>query len=723
MKKFTLFIMMLVMCATTTFAQTAITSPEDVKPGKAYWFANYWLQSFGVGKYPSGLYYPTEDARYHGQVYAAYYFSSADNMENPDQQFAFVEYDGKYYFYSVGADKFVTMKNRLLYTTDIPYTHVAVIDHPDYQANPEYYPLALAFGDEGLLLADYPASQYYLDLGCLYCFTPEAGSYPANATSWNLYEVGDLENADELTERLATAMTEGKKLQEETYDNLMYKIEEAEELLSDINYQSSGGGEIELQVEDPYSGNYIWCNEPEMSEGPIEALIDGSTSTFFHSAWNGTSEPIHWLQIDLEDAIQNFSFSYHTRVFDGSSDFPDAIEVQGSNNGSTFETIAVFDKDLPQGSNRSWESGNIYAEKAYKHLRFVVTAERIYFHMSEFALYESANTTVENEAYAPYIEYLTELAALTAEAREFWENNMDASIDECNAYIAQIDEYLALINGLITGADDEKTVAYVATVEEIYALEGIGYPGEAPRAALKAVIDATKAKPTTQARLDLEVALADYIKTDDITLPTNGEKYTLTFVTYSGRRNFLNYEVFEEEGTYALSMVRDTITTEGLPLPETAVFTCVENEDGTFDFMTANGMYLTTPPTQTPSGSATGISEYQTRFTIEKMHPNGKCESDVTYEMLFGYLALNNNGTYMAPNSSGTTFYTGTLAHFMSAWTSAMKIEPWTGEVAEGIESVVVENNVKGTYDLTGRKVANPTKGIYVVDGKITVIK
>ena len=714
---------MLVMCATTTFAQTAITSPEDVKPGKAYWFANYWLQSFGVGKYPSGLYYPTEDARYHGQVYAAYYFSSADNMENPDQQFAFVEYDGKYYFYSVGADKFVTMKNRLLYTTDIPYTHVAVIDHPDYQANPEYYPLALAFGDEGLLLADYPASQYYLDLGCLYCFTPEAGSYPANATSWNLYEVGDLENADELTERLATAMTEGKKLQEETYDNLMYKIEEAEELLSDINYQSSGGGEIELQVEDPYSGNYIWCNEPEMSEGPIEALIDGSTSTFFHSAWNGTSEPIHWLQIDLEDAIQNFSFSYHTRVFDGSSDFPDAIEVQGSNNGSTFETIAVFDKDLPQGSNRSWESGNIYAEKAYKHLRFVVTAERVYFHMAEFALYESANTTVENEAYAPYIEYLTELVELTAEAREFWENNANATAEEYDAYTNAIAELMDLINGLVTGADDEKTVAYVATVEEIYALEGVGYPGEAPRAALKEVLDAAKAKPTTQARLDLEVALAKYIKTDDITLPTNGEKYTLTFVTYSGRRNFLNYEILEEEDTYALSMVKDTITSEGLPLPETAAFTCVDNGDGTFDFQTADGKYFTTPAQSSTSGSATGISEYQTCFQIQKMHPTSECEADVTEETLFGLVILSNNGLYMAPNSSGSQFYQTNIPHLRSSWTSAMKIEPWTGEVAEGIESIVVENNAKGIYDLTGRKVANPTKGIYVVNGKKVLVK
>ena len=712
MKKFTLFIMMLVMCATTTFAQTAITSAEDVKPGKVYWFENSFLQPYGG----HCLYY-TPSEGYNNLLWCGYVFGAAASAEDVNQQYAFVEFDGQYYLYSLGADKFATMNSDTsIGVVNIPYTPVKV------QANDNYadFPYNIVF-NESNFIAVYPYTGYQ-GIGYMTCnFDDPTWSNAA----WQIYEVADLENADELTERLATAMTEGKKLQEEAYDNLMYKIEEAEELLSDLNYQSDGGGEIELQVEDPYSGNYIWCNEPETSEGPIEQLIDGivADGNFFHSCWNGTSEPQHWLQIDLEDAIQNFSFEYYTRQPNIANDFPDAIEVQGSNDGTTFETIAVLDNDLPQASNKSWSSGNIYAEKAYKHLRFVVTAERIYFHMSEFALYESANTTVENEAYAPYIEYLTELAALTAEAREFWENNMDASIDECNAYIAQIDEYLALINGLITGADDEKTVAYVATVEEIYALEGIGYPGEAPRAALKAVIDATKAKPTTQARLDLEVALADYIKTDDITLPTNGEKYTLTFVTYSGRRNFLNYEVFEEEGTYALSMVRDTITTEGLPLPETAVFTCVENEDGTFDFMTANGMYLTTPPTQTPSGSATGISEYQTRFTIEKMHPNGKCESDVTYEMLFGYLALNNNGTYMAPNSSGTTFYTGTLAHFMSAWTSAMKIEPWTGEVAEGIESVVVENNVKGTYDLTGRKVANPTKGIYVVDGKITVIK
>ena len=720
MKKCVLFIMMLVMCATTTFAQTAITSPDDVKSGKIYWFESSMQASYQWGTL---IYINHENTNYSNKLWASGVWTDSNgNSIEPTyndtrQLFSFIKSGDKLYLYSIDAQTFISWKNDGAWLTEIPTSFVTVDANTFEDIN---YPWNIKF-DGNKFIGLYAQNGYEYS-GYLYC----SGSNPANQIyAWQIYEVGDLENADEIAAQLTLALEEGNKAKDEAYDNLMYKIEEAEELLSDINYQSDGGGKIELQVEDSYAGNYIWCNEPEMSEGPIEQLIDGvvADGNFFHSAWNGTSEPQHWLQIDLENAIQNFSFEYYTRQPNIANDFPDAIEVQGSNNGSTFETIAVFDNDLPQGSNKHWASGNIYAEKAYKHLRFVITAERTYFHMAEFALYESANITVENEAYIPYIEYLTELAALTEEAREVWENNENATAEEYDAYTNAIAELLDLINGLVTGADDEKTVAYVATVEEIYAKEGVGYPAEAPRAALKEVLDAAKAKPTTQARLDLEVAVAKYIKTDDIILPTDGEKYTLTFVTYSGRRNFLNYEVFEEEGTYALSMVKDTITTEGLPLPETAVFTCVDNGDGTFDFQAADGKYFTVPGNGVTSGSATGMSEYQTYFQIQKMHPNSQCEADVTEETLFGLVALYNGSTYMAPNSSGTTFYHGSPAHFKGSWTSAMKIEPWTGEVADGIESVVVENNAKGIYDLTGRKVANPTKGIYIVNGKKVLVK
>lgn len=715
MKKFTLFIMMLVMCATTTFAQTAITSPDEVKAGKIYWFENAWLNEYTY----STIVYPAEEGEpYTSMLWSSYALEIANDTNDPNQQFAFVEYEGQFYMYCVGADKFVTMKDYAAKLVDIPTHNVSIIANQYSNTN---FPWAITFGNAGNVLADYPMDGWG-DYGYLYLGWNDLDW---NATSWQIYEVGDLANAEELTTRLAEAMTEGKRLQGEACDNLMYKVEEAEDFLSDINYTTDGGGKIQLQVADDAAGNYIWCNEPELSEGPIEELIDGviADGNFFHSRWNGPVEPVHWLQVDLETSIQNFSFTYYTRSPNIANDFPDAIEVQGSNDGNSFETIEVLDNDLPQQSGKKYESGNIYADKAYKHLRFVVTAERTYFHMSEFELYQAANVTVD-EAYMPYIKYLNDLADVVVAARTFWENNMDgtATVEEYNAYIEQIDELMTLVKGLVSGEPDDKTVEYIAEVEEILALQGVGYPGEAPRAAYQALVDAAKANPTTQARLDLEDALADYIKTEDIILPTGGEKYTLTFVTYSGRRNFLNYEVTEDE-SYTLTMVRDTITTEGLTLPETAVFTCVDNEDGTYDFMTADGKYLTTPGSGAASGSATGISEYPTCFTIVKMYPNGKCETDVTYNELFGLVALNNGGTYMAPNSSGSTFYTGTLPHFMSSWTSAMAIEVWTPEATEGIENVGVETFVEGIYDLQGRKVENPAAGIYIVNGKKTFVK
>ncbi len=711
MKKFTLFIMMLVMCATTTFAQTAIEAPEDVKPGKIYWFKNCWLS--GYEGYSATLAYNADK----GMIWCSSNIGVAEDPTDPIQQYAFVEYEGNLYMYSVGADKFVSYKNDGAHVRDIPMSFVTISESTFGDVN---YPWCMAFDGDKLI------GMYFVDgyeySGYLFC----SGSNTANNIySWQIYEVGDLANADELTSRLATAMTEGKKLQAEAADNLMYKVEEAEEFLSDINYTSDGGGQIQLQVADDAAGNYIWCNEPELSEGPIEQLIDGvvEDGNFFHSRWNGPVESVHWLQVDLETSIQNFSFTYYTRSPNIANDFPDAIEVQGSNNGNTFETIAVLDNDLPQQSNKRYDSGNIYADKAYKHLRFVITAERTYFHMSEFILNEAAYVTVD-ETYQPYIKYINELANVTVAAREFWEANMDgtAATDEYNSYIEQIDEFMNLVKGLVSGEPDDKTKEYIAYLEEeILSLKGVGYPGEAPRAAYQALIDAAKANPTTQARLDLQEALKDYIKADDIILPTGGEKYTLTFITYNGRRNFLNYEVFEEDATYALSMVNDTLTTEGLAYPETAVFTCVDNEDGTFDFMTADGKYLTTPNGE--SGSATGISEYPTCFTIVKMYPNGKCELDVTYDDLFGLAALNNGGTYMAPNSSATYFYTGELPHFMASWTSAMAIEVWTPGDDTGIENVGIETVVKGIYDLQGRKVENPSTGIYIVNGKKVLVK
>ena len=706
--------MMLVMCATTTFAQTAITSPEDIQSGKIYWFDNVMNQSNGWGTL---IYVNHENPNYSNKLWASYLWEDSNGNsieatpEDSAQLFSFIKYEDKFYLYSLGAKTYVSWKDDGAWITDIPSSFVTV--DANTLGNPDF-PWNIKFDGEkfiGLFVQN-----GYEYSGYLYC----TGSDPANQIyAWQIFEVGELENAAALETALAEQMVVGAQQREKALDALYEAMYDAEELLYNINYSCTGGEQIALQVSDNNAGNYIWCNEPEFSEGPIEGLIDGDVNTFFHSRWSdGGVEPVHWLQIDLEEEIQNFSFNYTTRTnFDSGLDYPDAIEVQGSNNGDSFETIAVFNKDLPHTNATSWESGTIYAEKAYKHLRFVVTAKRTYFHMSEFQLYSAFNISAD-EAYLPYKEYLKQLEDLKNAAQEMT-GDESAKTADIEAMTAQLVELYNLINNLVSEADDPLTIEYIDVVKELLAREGVGYPAEAPRAALQAVLDKAIAKPTAQARLDLEAAVDDYYVTEDIILPVDGVKYSLTFLTYGGRRHFLKYQDF------LLSMEHDTLTTQGMSLPEEAAFTCVDNGDGTFSFKTADDRYLATPPNNASgTGTESGVADYKTNFTIVKMYPNGKCEADVTYETLFGLVALSNGGTYMAPNSSGSTFYQGNLPHFMGNWTSAMFIEEYVAEGDTGIKVVAGENVPVGIYDLQGRKIENVTEaGIYIVNGKKVLVK
>ena len=340
--------------------------------------------------------------------------------------------------------------------------------------------------------------------------------------------------------------------------------------------------------------------------------------------------------------------------------------------------------------------------------------------MAKFSLRTEKFVSVD-KGYEMYMSYLNELAAAIEAAKKFLDKSESTKAEDYYAEAQKVSSLLAYIQKLLSDEDDEETIALIEKAEAVLAKEGIGYPAEAPRAAFRAAIDVAKAAPTTQAGLDLQTALDEYFAAEDITLPKGGEVYTLTFITPRFQRNYLYVESYDEYDVHFLYLTHDTLTYQGLPLPEDAAFTCVDNEDGTFDFMPAEGKYLTIPANESSPGTDTGVIDYKTYFQVIKMYTN-KYTGSVTNEQLFGLVALNCGGTFMAPTSDCSYFYTDTLPNFMSAWSSAMVIEPWS-PVTEGINAVTVENNAKGIYDLTGRKVENPTKGIYVVDGKITVIK
>ena len=108
-------------------------------------------------------------------------------------------------------------------------------------------------------------------------------------------------------------------------------------------------------------------------------------------------------------------------------DFPDAIEILGSNekNGD-YTTIATFNENLPQSQGQYWES-TVVENNGYRYLRFNVTAERTYWHMSEFDITIPAVLDVNEE----FAELVDEIVALN----EVFDNVADNANYGYNEYV------------------------------------------------------------------------------------------------------------------------------------------------------------------------------------------------------------------------------------------------------------------------------------------------
>ena len=179
----------------------------------------------------------------------------------------------------------------------------------------------------------------------------------------------------------------------------------AQAILNEANLSASET-ELALQTTNSNSAFYIWTNNPEESEGPITALVDGNTSNFFHTNWHGGGEEPHYIEVDLGagNELSEFMFKYTTRP-SVANDYPDAIQVLGSNDKSSYKEIYNVNSGLPQSSGKEWKSTLVSSQTAYRYLRFVVSAERTYWHMAEFDIVTNVISvadkyaSVKNEVY------------------------------------------------------------------------------------------------------------------------------------------------------------------------------------------------------------------------------------------------------------------------------------------------------------------------------------
>lgn len=137
----------------------------------------------------------------------------------------------------------------------------------------------------------------------------------------------------------------------------------------------------------------------EPSEGPIANLLDGNIETFFHTRWSSPQKPLpQYIQVNLKEEHEDFAIRYITRRVGNKDGFPTAAQLQISNDGVAWETVAPL-SGLPAASATEYTSTFVRPGKTFKYFRMLVTAvseNRNYFHMSEFSLYD-----VDVEVYDP----------------------------------------------------------------------------------------------------------------------------------------------------------------------------------------------------------------------------------------------------------------------------------------------------------------------------------
>ena len=277
----------------------------------------------------------------------------------------------------------------------------------------------------------------------------------------------------------------------------------------------------------------------------------------------------------------------------------------------------------------------------------------------------------------------------------------------------------------------DETIALIATVKEILTYNGIGYPSEAARELILAALAKAEENPTAAAGTALSTALDAYYGVTDIILPEDGKKYTFTAVWGDNE-----YYLYNDGGTIAVAA-----RGEG-ELPESAKFVCEYNADADrkYQFKTADDAYYLAYPSfggkeWLEGESLTGLeaeSNNTTMFNVTKILAGGSVSS--TNEALFGLVQLDgcrgirtdNGADELGPiviKHSAQTFDGASGPFYNENFTSAFRIEEVDANEV-GIEEVKGENvNVKTVYDLQGRKVEKPTKGIYIINGKKTFVK
>ncbi len=418
------------------------------------------------------------------------------------------------------------------------------------------------------------------------------------------------------------------------------------------------------------------------NDGPdgINGLTDNNVNTYFHSRWGGTYvDEDHYLQIDLGDgsSLSDFCFAYSVRKGNNANETspaPTEIKVSVSENGEDFEQIATITKavnGLPSYTdlgNTLWCSDVIEAGINARYIRFTITGVEGPGNIAwdGTSAYNASNRNGKGHVFfglSAFELYSTkESDVFDAVKGEYAEKY---TVEQVSA----INESLAAANSIDLDVNHKKETVNSA-VSEL-------------KEALSPFYHLLKVSEAGYATLYLGF---------DAEIPTGAEAY-----------------IVKEEGVKEGYISLEAIEEGAIPAGAGVIVNAAEGE---YNFMATNV-------------AAANVDGNLLEGSVADEYVQGPAYVLANGEVGVGlYKAvLNKNAT---GGEGETHFLNNANKAYLPAVAGAANVASYSfrfGEGTTGVEKVEMRNEKSEIYDLTGRRVENPSNGIYIINGVKVLVK
>lgn len=273
-------------------------------------------------------------------------------------------------------------------------------------------------------------------------------------------------------------------------EQLQTLIDETNKLIStvgSVTINPPTENELLLQVDNANASYYLSTNSQEGGDNRnIKNLLDGATdkaNVYFHTDWQTSVGADHHLLLDMGDgkSLGTFTFEYTTRNNSAGIDAPTSIVVEGSNDNSSFTTIATL-TGLPTGQHRTYTSETLGTnQNKYRYVRFRVTGGAgsvggyYYFAMSEFDVTEVTETeiTVTNNSSVVEDDLLIDTYLATTKSQKLHDVAttvalLDAAIADLQVAYNKLDEAIKTPVDLDKSGLEELIAATTALKSQLY---------------------------------------------------------------------------------------------------------------------------------------------------------------------------------------------------------------------------------------------------------------